>query len=400
MALTSASFMAEGGYGSALLTKLDKIDCSQVLAAVLKADRELLGHIKMGPAATNIECNWIEDELEGTVFQGTTTTSATMHVVGLGTSASLDNMFRYKTIIKPLDGEWYFQVTTTSAASMLGGGVYASTSHVSTATATSTSETFIIVGNPFADLDDASNDISAGRAKRRNFCQVFERAVQITQTRKGMDMEAVVDELQHQIKLRTLALKRELDIAVIHGLAYWDGSYKTATTEYRTFQGIINYIRDYDLDNTNEDTLVTQTSGALTISALNELLYDIWDAGGLDEMSDPIILVGGKQQRVIASWEKELRRVEQGERQVGYYRDVFLSDMGKEFPVVLDRWMASDKLVVLDRSRISLRPLTGDGWHLEKMAKTGRSEKWQLSGQYTLEVRNADKCHGMLYDLT
>jgi hypothetical protein len=47
--------MAEGGFSSALLTKLDKVDCSQILAAVLKADRELLGHIKMGPVAENIE---------------------------------------------------------------------------------------------------------------------------------------------------------------------------------------------------------------------------------------------------------------------------------------------------------------------------------------------------------
>jgi hypothetical protein len=111
-------------------------------------------------------------------------------------------------------------------------------------------------------------------------------------------------------------------------------------------------------------------------------------------------VVGGKQQRVIASFESYLRRVEQGERQVGYYRDTFLSDMGKEFPIVLDRWMPIDKLLVLDRSRVALRALRGDAWHMEKMAKTGRSEKWQISGQYTIEVRNPDKCHGMLRDLT
>ena len=69
-------------------------------------------------------------------------------------------------------------------------------------------------------------------------------------------------------------------------------------------------------------------------------------------------------------------------------------------PVVLDRWVPKDKLVVVDRSRIWLRPMPGDNWHLEKMAKTGRSETWQLSGQFTLEVRNADACHGLIYGLT
>ena len=62
MALTSTSFMAApGGFSSTLSVKLDKVDCSQVLAAVLKADKQLLGHIKMGSAASNIEVNWIED---------------------------------------------------------------------------------------------------------------------------------------------------------------------------------------------------------------------------------------------------------------------------------------------------------------------------------------------------
>lgn len=48
-----------GGYGTTLSSKLDKLDCSQVLAAVLKADTGLLGHIRMGVAGTTIERNWI-----------------------------------------------------------------------------------------------------------------------------------------------------------------------------------------------------------------------------------------------------------------------------------------------------------------------------------------------------
>lgn len=400
MAMTSASFMAEGGFGSALLTKLDKIDCSQILSAVLTADRELLGHIKEGPAADNIEVNWIEDELVGCTFEGNTTTSATLHPSTFSGSASLERMIASNALIKPINGTWYARVTSNTGASIISITLLNSTTHVSTAGAGVSTETFVVVGTPYADLDSASNDKSQSRSKRRNFTQVFEKAVQITQSRKGMSMEAVVDELQHQIKLRTLEMKRDLDISVINSIAYYDGSYLTATTEWRQMQGIINYIRDYDMDHTNNDTLVTDVSGALTISALNGLLYDIWDAGGLDEQSDPIIVVGASQQRVIAAWEKELRRVEQGERTVGYYRDIFLSDMGKELPVVLDRWMPSDMLIVLDRSRVALRALRGDAWHMEKMAKTGRNEKWQISGQYTIEVRNADKCHGLLYNLS
>ena len=57
-----------------------------------------------------------------------------------------------------------------------------------------------------------------------NFTQIFERAIEITQTRKSMDMEAVVNELQLQTKRRTMEIKRELDIAMIRSYAYASAS--------------------------------------------------------------------------------------------------------------------------------------------------------------------------------
>jgi hypothetical protein len=399
MAISSTSFMSAGVWGSALLTKLDKVDCSQVLSAVLVADRELLGHISMGPPAENIEANWIEDELVGCTFFGWCSGSASIYLEGFSTSNSVSLILRPYSILQAEGEDWYFQVASIVTNATVHGGSYGLTS--GSFSTVSTSTLWRVVGSPYTDSADASPDVSSSRAKRRNFTQIFESAVEISQTRKGMSMEAIVDELQTQIKYRTLEQKRQLDMAVISGVAYASGaSTKSPDVEYRTMQGIIKYIRDYDMDNTNEDDLVTNVAGALTIEGLNGLLYKIFDAGGLDEMSDPIIVVGGYQQRVIASWEKELRRVEQGERQVGYYRDVFMSDMGKEFPVVMDKWVPKQNLIVLDRARVSLRALVGDAWHMEKMAKTGRSEKWQISGQYTIEVRNADKCHGLLRGLT
>ena len=403
MTMTSASFMTgTGGWGSALLTKLDKIDMSQALAAVLIADKALLGHIKMGPPGTNIEHNWLEDELVGATFQALCSVSTSVSLIGFSTSTSVNILLPSNVLIQPDGGDFVLQVAVSDGTSAVETALYPSTGGIAYASdVCAATTTWRVIGKPYSDVASASDDISQVRAKRRNFMQIFERAVEITQTRKGVDMEAVVDELQLQIGYRTMEIKRELDLAVINGVAYADGaSTKSPNLLLRTMQGIIWSIRDPDMDNGLEDTTVTQVSGALTIAYVNALLYKIYDAGGLDEKADPIILVGPAQQRVIASWEKELRRVEQGERQVGYYRDIFLSDMGVELPVVLDRWMPKDKLIVLDRSRISLIPLQGDSWHAEKMAKTGRSEKWQISGQYTIELRNADKCHGLLYDLS
>lgn len=398
MAITSTAFMAApGGFSSTLSVKLDKVDCSQVLAAVLKADKQLLGHIRMGATAHNIEVNWVEDELNPAYVIGDSTVSTSIHCSAYGT-ASLQRILRLGAILQPNGKENLMRVSATVAANTLTTTIYGSTEHTAFTTATKC----YIVAMPYSDISDASEDVSVTRTKRKNFMQIFERAVQITQTRKNMDMEAITSELQLQIKRRTLEIKRELDLACVRGYAYASASDTfSGDTEKRTMAGIIQLIKDYDLDTADEtDAMIIDADGALTQARINSLAYRIYDAGGLDETADPIIVVGPAQQRIIAAMEKDLRRVEQGERQIGYYRDIFLTDMGVEMPVVLDRWIPNDKLIILDRSRISFRPMAGDAWHMEKMAKTGRSEKWQISGQYTLELRNADCCHGLLYDLT
>ena len=395
MALTSTSFMAApGGFSSTLSVKLDKVDCSQVLAAVLKADKQLLGHIKMGETGSNIEVNWIEDELNPAYIIGKMAAS-TAFTASTYTTASVQRIMRRGAVLRPNGTSMRVQVTATIAKHTI-----TTTSYGSTPWATFTVTKCWVVGMPYADIDDASSDISMLRGKRKNFMQVFERVVQITQTRKNMSMEAILDELQTQIKYRTLEVKRELDMVVSMGYAKISANVATGDLELRTMAGLIQLIRDYDLDSTNEDSTVITASAALTQGHINSLAYKIFDGGGLDETADPIIVVGAKQARVIAAMEKDLRRVEAGERIVGYYRNIFLTDMGVEMPIVMDRWFPDEQLMMLDRSRVALRPMVGDNWHMEKMAKTGRIEKWQLSGQFTLELRNADKCHGLIIALS
>ena len=402
MGVASTGFMSgPGGYGSILASKLDKVDCSQVLAAVLKADRAILGHIKMGPTANNIEFNWIEDELNAVTFTAKAALSISISVMGFTATTSLEAIVRPGALIAPRDSSIHevnqvvLRVISVLNSSILVTAGYGNT----TFTTASVTCTWYVLGQPYGDVDDASSDISKIRTKKRNFTQIFERAVEIGQTRKGIEMEAVTDELQTQIKYRTLEMKREMDMTMLMGMAYYSSGF-SGDLDMRTTMGIINYIRDPDFNGTREETMCTDASGAaLTIALINTALYNLWDAGGLDETADPIIVVGASQQRTISSFEKDIRRVEQGERQVGYYRDIFLSDMGVELPIVLDRWVQPDKLVIVDRSRVALRALAGDAWHMEKMAKTGRSEKWQLSGQYGLEIRNPDSCHYLIYHL-
>jgi hypothetical protein len=120
----------------------------------------------------------------------------------------------------------------------------------------------------------------------------------------------------------------------------------------------------------------------------------------MDSKSNCVLVVPPYQQRVISAFEKDRIRRDPDERRAGYYITKFVTDLGYDLPILVDRWMPADKAILLDKSRVALMPLTGDNWHTEKMAVTGRSEKWQISGQFTLELRNPDEAHGLLYDLS
>jgi hypothetical protein len=388
-------FMAAPGlYG----TNLDKIDCSDVLAAILLSDTSTLGIIPFKGQVENIEHFWIEDSLNAITFTGVSSTNAKIHISTPTATSDVTKILRTYALVMPANGEYVMKfgaapVTGSNVVSLYGSTVWASNKTAGT--------TWYVIGMPKPDIDAASSDISRARTRRKNFTQVFERAIEITQTRKGIAVWAVPDELKHQIQARTYEIKRELNMSVLMGYALASASNTySPDSEIRTMAGIMQLIRDPNLDTATTDNTVTQVSGALTESAINALCEKIYNRGGLDSKSNAQIIVGPYQQRVISAFEKDRIRRDPDERKAGYYITKFISDMGYELPITVDRWCPNDKLFILDKSRVALMPLKGDNWHTEKMAKTGRSEKWQLSGQFTLELRNPDEAHGMLYDLT
>jgi len=184
MALTpSTGFMTEMVFASGALTKLDKVDCSKVLAAVLMSDRELLGHIKMGPPAENIEFQWIEDALNPCTFEALMDdTSVTLTIItSFSTTASVANMLREGTIIAPLDtantsAEVRIRITSAVAATEAVCASYGST----TWTSVTATMTWMVVASPYKDTDDASEDISLGGPDEGISCRSLKGQLALT----------------------------------------------------------------------------------------------------------------------------------------------------------------------------------------------------------------------------
>ena len=419
MALTSTDFMAGVGlYGASTNVK---IDCSDILAAVLLKDTSTLGQIPLKGTVKNIEHFWMEDELAACILSGQVSIS-TDHISGAlyighpSTTAKVQAAIRYGGILKQ-----EYAVSSINAGNGVMGGVNhvfrCSTSNDMTlsvaiystigiagsvflTTATSSSTRWFVVGNPKADEADYSEDISQARTRRKNFTQVFERGIRISETRQGMETYAISDELTHQIKLRTYEIKRELNNAIINGMAYSAAAAPTAYVGAHTMAGIVHLIRDPGLDGTAEETTATNASnGALTITRINDLCKKMYDYGGFPDDSNCCIITSPYQARVIALLEEQRIRKSSKELVVGSYANAVKTDLGFDLPVVVDRFCAADQLIILDKAAAQIMALAGDAWHLVKMAKTGRTDGYQLSGQYTLELRNPNSRHGMLYHL-
>jgi len=408
--MVSTDFMTGTGVSNirTVRSRMDKIDISSVLNALLIKDTTVLGMIGMKGVAKNTEHRWLEDDLNSTVFYGSTSGAAgatfTLKITSPSTTAALLKIARNDTIFTPENGEWYGKFSAAPTATSQTVGRYGALSTVfATTFATAAAGTkFYVVGMPKKDIDTASTDISKTRTTRRNFTQIFERGIQIAETREHIDLYAVGSELELQTKYRTLEMKRELGIAVINSVAYWDESNYTDNVEDRTMCGIIQLIRDPDLDGTPEDTTVINADGAeLTADLLNGVAKKMYDLGGLGSDSNVVLCVSPVQAQHFSNIAtNNLRSTSPQLKYRGFFADRFVSDFGGiEFKVVMDRWIPDDKIIFLDLNRVSCMPLQGDTWALKEMAQTGRSRNFQTSGQYTIQMENAGECHGLLFNL-
>ncbi len=355
-----------------------KLDLSEVLANILLDDTDFLSVIGVsGQAATQTKHSWIEDALNATTITAKTgTLTAASGAVAI--SASHLSRITAGTLLKDrLSGKSeIMQVTAVGAVSATITRGYGGTS----AETHAASAVYEIISNPRPQGMTGPKDESTTRALKYNYTQIFSKGVKITGTAQAIDHAGVSAEDAYQIDLRLRELKRELDRTMIMGVR---APNDVGATTYGTMAGVINFIDI--IGATNRST----TSETIAPSVINTMAKQVFDAGG----SPDILLVGATQKQKISTFDQEYRRSTLDSRRSGYTVEEFVTDLGMNLRVVVDRWVPNDVALVLDSSKISVMPLQGRAFFLEKLAKTGDSNDWQIIGEYTMEVRNAAQAH-------
>lgn len=388
MALVDGSASAAASFSQSAVYKLD---ISEVLAAILLDDTDFVSMMGIsGDAATQTKHQWVEDALNATTALQSGGTQAQM---ALGTTSgtvlrlSASHITRSKitagTLLKDsLSGKTeVVQVTAvsgTSATVTRGYGATSAQTHAAAAT-------WEIISNPRPQGMEGPADESTARALKFNYTQIFSKGVKVTGTAEAIDHAGLNSESQFQVMLRLKELKRELDRSCIMGVRNGDVS----STVYGTMGGVIDFIGFIGAGNVNG------TAETLTPSVLNTMAKQVFDDGG----NPDVVLVGGVQKQKIAAFDQEYRRSTLDSRRAGYTVEEFVTDLGVNLRIIVDRWVPNDVALVLDSSRIKIMPLNGRSFFLEKLAKTGDAEKWQIVGEYTMEVRNAAEAHSYHFNL-
>lgn len=370
----SASYAQSGVY---------KLDLSEVLSSILLDDTDFLSEVGVGgEAATQTKHSWVEDALNATTIKQTggnsylSGTTATVMVF----SANISRITAGTLMMDRLSGlTEVVQVTAVTGVSATVTRGYGSSSPV----AHSSGATWDIIANARPQGMAGPADESTTRVLVSNFTQIFSKGVNITGTAQSIQHAGVSSEDDYQIDLRMRELKRELDRTLIMGIK---APNDVAAGTYGTMGGILEFT---SLLNTGN---YVSTAETLTPSVLNTLAKLCWDQGA----TPTFVLVGGVQKQKISTFDQEFRRSTMDTRRAGFTVEEFVTDLGVNLRIIVDRWVPNDVAIVGDMSRVKVLPLMGRAFFLEKLAKTADRDSWQIVGEYTAEFRNADKafaCH-------
>ncbi len=259
--------------------------------------------------------------------------------------------------------------------------------------------------NGIIEGDDATANTADPTVRLGNQLQTLRKVVQVSGRAQAVESAGRADEFEYQLKKRMAELGRDLEAALTQTNAAtagsassaplmasfesWIASSATAVGNYisagtgtaQTTIGI-NAAAGYPVTSPVDSTV----TGTLTEAMLKQVIRTAWEAGG-----DPSLVMCGAivKQKISGSFTgiaTRFRNVEsKSQAQIISGADIYVSDFGST-TIVANRFMRAVTVLVVDPEYVGIASLRG--FRMERLAKTGDSDRAQILGDYTLEMRN------------
>ena len=245
---------------------------------------------------------------------------------------------------------------------------------------------------------DAVTTASVATVLASNTCQISDKAPRVSGTSNAVQKYGRGDELEYQIAKMGKELKRDMETSLLANTAEVTGSSGTA----RVLGGIETWIGtnvDSGTGATNRtDGNTVRTAGTareFTETMLKAALRLVFAEGG----NPKTIMVGGFNKQVMSAFTGNATKTIElggGLRTLDAAIDIYKSDFGT-LHIYPNRFQVAADALILDMDFWKVPYLRG--MQVNKLAKTGDSERVQILCEYSLESCN-EKASGAVYDLT
>ena len=364
-----------------LLAGLDK---------VVQEQSDVLAQIKVGSSVSSPVVRWMEEwgypsQITATLA-GTTMTFAGKLFGQDISEDSLSKVIRVGTILeRPTDG---VQVKVSAVASLTATvAAYGNTVLSDDAEAIG----WDIIAEVWSDYRDAADPRYLDRIFREVGTQIHAETFEIPKTRKNTKYEVVTNEVQHQIQALFDKLRRQLAYAVLRSRPFHDGtSYVYGNkTEEPTMCGLCTWPSITQAELANPNVYVNKSSVALTKADLDDLARHLWlDEHANFNKGNWWIVCHPLTHQYIHDFDIAYRRTDKDEKSVGFYVDHFDAKIGKTFPILSDRYMRPDTLMLTNLAAAEYGYYANDRLDRKEVPTQGRYQRWLISFQtYGVVVR-------------
>lgn len=255
--------------------------------------------------------------------------------------------------------------------------------------------------NSVLEGDDATTDTATPTVRLGNIAQISDKVARVSGTQRAVDHAGRDDELDYQVSLKGMELKRDMETILLAN----QGKAAGAPGTPRGLGAVLSWINANTSKGTNGSDpssaqlgTSTRTDGsvrAFTEVLLKGVLQSAWNNGG----NPDTIMVGGFNKQQLSTFTGRSTPTEDAKsKKIVASVDVYESDFGR-LKVVPNRFMRSRDVLVLQMDMWAMATLPGRNMVSTVLAKTGDSDRKQILSEYTLEARN-EKASGGVFDVT
>ncbi len=355
----------------------EAIDMSSALDILRPTDVPLLSYIgrdSLRDPVTSVKHEWLEDDLRGQTTNdvGATLNNTTDPVTATVTAGDGNTKFRAGDVLL-IESE-LVRVTATAANTITvtrGFGGSTNAAHPSAVLIT-------LIGPALVQGSDLLGARTTTKTGKFNYTQIFEEEVKSSATMQTTRKYTKQADAEYQIQNHLEILGTNMEKTLLFGR-------KTAPAA--SVPGSMDGIRVITSTN-NYD----KSGAALTQTMIEDALQDIWTAGA----KAMCIVANATQKRRLDTFLDGYREVDYGATKLGAIVKTYETNFG-ELDVLLDRWMLSNEVLIIDKSKIGFGPLRA--LSITKLPPVSREyDVWQMSGEYTAEIR-LEKSHALIRNL-